>query len=588
MKHNIIRIALMLCAIALLYAVTLGAAQPVLADAGGIKTEKIEPALLAAMKANPRGQFKVIVHSGMPNMKGTSVPNGLPSFTPLINSKNAQDVKKALTQLNSQRAQWISDRIVSSGGISTNRLSIVGAVATKLSVDGITRLSRDPFVTRIQWDRPIPALGTPGELSLYAQIVRATNVWLQGDKGQGIGVAILDSGVSSHDDVNLPASRIVASVDFTGGTAPGDPGGHGTHVAGIVAGNGTDSAQAREGVAPGANIIDVRVIDSNGNATLSSVVGGIQWVINNRKTYNIRVMNLSLGAPSTVSYRDDVLASAVEMAWNSGIIVVAAAGNSGPTPGTIVTPGSDPFIITVGALDDNGTVATSDDTVAFFSSLGPTVDGLNKPDVVAPGRKIVSLRSVGSYLDNLLPERITENVYFRLSGTSMSAPVVAGTAALMLQKNPWLKPVQVKGLLMQTARPVGTIVNPNTTGAGMIDAYAAVNTALNINYSRVNRNYTPADSFAMSVYPLLKGMPLDGLWRDPNYKGRNWANITWDNITWDRTTWENITWDNITWDNLSWTNITWDNITWDSGTWDTTGGPSSGESIGWDSAKKID
>jgi serine protease AprX len=588
MKRHFIQITLMLCAIALLYAFTLGAVTPVLADAGGLQTAKIEPALLAAMKANPRGQFKVIVHSGMPNLKGTPVPNGLPDFKPLLNSKNAQDVKKAFTQLNSQRAQWISERIVSYGGMSTNRLNIVGGVAAKLSVDAITRLSRDPFVTRIQLDKVMKALGTPGDMSLYTQIVQATDVWAQGINGQGIGVAILDSGVSPHDDVNLPASRIVASVDFTGGTAPGDPGGHGTHVAGIVAGNGTDSAQEREGVAPGANIIDVRVIDSNGNATLSSVVGGIQWVINNRKTYNIRVMNLSLGAPSNGSYRDDVLASAVEMAWNNGIIVVAAAGNGGPTPGTIDSPGFDPFIITVGAVDDAGTVVTTDDTVASFSSLGPTVDGLHKPDVVAPGRKIVSLRSVGSYLDNLLPDRITDNVYFRLSGTSMSAPVVAGSAALMLQKNPGLKPVQVKGLLMQTARPVGTTVNPDTTGAGMINAYAATNTALASNYSRVNRGYTPADSFALAVYPLLKGMPLAGIWRNPNYKGINWANITWDNITWDRTTWENITWDNITWDNITWTNITWDNITWDAGTWDTAGGTGGSESVGWDSLKKID
>jgi serine protease AprX len=193
--------------------------------------------------------------------------------------------------------------------------------------------------------------------------------------------------------------------------------------------------------------------------------------------------------------------------------------------------------------------------------------------VVAPGRKIVSLRVPGIFLDLMLPDRVTDGAYFRLSGTSMAAPVVAGTAALMLQKRPGLSPDQIKYILKQTAHPVAAALNSNVAGAGLIDAYASANSTLSY---RANRGLTPSDAFCQAVYTTLKGMSLGGIWRDPYYKGINWANITWDNITWDRTTWENITWDNITWDNITWDNITWDNITWDSATWDS--------AAGWDSA----
>ncbi len=580
MKSQKLKIPLILCVLSAMFISTMTVAQPAIADQGGILTAKIDPALLSAMKANPRDNFPVIVQTTLPNLKGKTNSLGMPNLADI----GGGDEKKALREVNSQRTKWLADRIAKVGGIVRNHLPIVGGSSTRLSADAIGRLSREPFVSFIQLDRKMKPMGSPGELSLYTKIIHASDVWAQGINGQGISVAVLDSGVAAADDLSLPASRIVASVDFTGQPAPGDPGGHGTHVAGIIAGNGTDSAQARMGVAPAAKIVDVRVIQSDGTADLSSIIAGIQWVVQNRKTYNIRVMNLSFGADSTIPYRDDVLASTVEMAWANGIVVVTAAGNGGPNPGTVVTPGSDPFVITVGALDDNGTLATTDDSLAVFSSHGPTVDGFQKPDVLAPGRKIVSLRVPKSFLDILLPDRITDSNYFRLSGTSMSSPVVAGTAALILQKNPNLKPNQVKALLMQTAHKVSGATDPNSGGAGLIDAYLSVN---GIPSTNANRGITPADSFARATYPILKGIPLASLWRDPNYKGINWSNITWDNITWDRTTWENITWDNITWDNITWSNITWDNITWSNITWDTVS-PRAGSPASWTSVGQFD
>ncbi len=586
MKPQSIKLRLVLCGALILFAATLSTPMPILAQRGALQTAKIEPALLTALQANPRGEFAVIVQTNMPNLKDKPDVPGAPSIKDVRDAKGNYDPKKALKALNPQRARWAVDRIRAVAGKRVNQLTIIGGAAATLTADAIAKLSLDPFVSNIHLDKKMKVLGTPGEQSLYAQIVNAPSVWAEGFNGQGVAVAILDSGVAAHDDLALPASRIIASTDLvTTPAVSGDPGGHGTHVAGIVAGNGTDSAQAREGIAPGANIVNVRVIGSDGTASLSSVIGGIQWVIHNRKTYNIRVMNLSLGATAANLYRDDPLAAAVEMAWNSGIVVVAAAGNNMNVPGSIVTPGIDPFIITVGALDDAQTLATADDTVAFYSSIGPTLDGFHKPDLVAPGRKVVSLRVPSSFLDTLLPDRVTGASYFRLSGTSMSAPVVAGTTALMLQRNPGLKPNQVKYILIQTARPVALSPGVDSTGAGLVDAYAAVKSNLN---GKANLGLTPSDNFAKTVYPMLRGMPLTGMWRNLTYRGVNWVDITWDDITWDRTTWENLRWEDITWDNLTWSDITWDDVTWDSVVWDVGGSTGAADYGAWLALRPLD
>lgn len=592
MLRSTTKAAIIACAILILGAATLSMPMPVIADQGGLQTAKIDPALLKAMQANPRGEFNVIAQTNMPNLKDKPDIVGAPSLKDVRDSKgNAPrdakgnfDTKAALKLMNSQRTQWAFERMQSAAGksIKFRGLSIVGGGASKLNADGIAKLSRDPFISYILLDKPMKSLGNPGDLSLYDQIIHAPSVWAQGTNGRGIGVAVIDSGVAAHDDLGLPSSRIIASTDLvTGSSSPSDPGGHGTHVAGIVAGNGTDSARLREGVAPGANIINVRVIDDGGSTNLSTVIAGIQWAIQNRRTYNIRVINLSLGAEQSGSYRDDPLASAVEMAWSSGLVVVTAAGNNMNIPGSIVTPGADPFVITVGALDDNETLTTADDSIAFFSSFGPTFDGMHKPDIVAPGRKIVSLRVPGSTLDGMLPERITDTNYFRLSGTSMAAPVVAGTAALMLQRNPFLNPNQVKYILMHTTQPVLS-PNPDKTGAGLVDAYAAVNSRLT---TRANLGLTQADNFAKSVYPMLRGMPLTGMWRNPTYQGINWGDVTWDTLTWNRTAWENFQWEDVTWDTITWTDVTWDNVVWTSATWDSVPPTGGAESSKWLSSK---
>ncbi len=563
MTRQAFRVALTIFTLFILFAVTLQDGPLALADTGGIRKARIDPALLAAMRANPKGEFHVIVRTGAP------------------------DPKRVSPKANTQRAKDTADRLKLNSGKHINTLAIIGGASATLSRGAIDKLSRDPMVSAIDLDKPMKSMGSAtGPLqSLYTQIVRAPEVWAQGITGQGITVAVIDSGVAPVNDLGV-SSRIVASVDFTStDNSARDPGGHGTHVAGIVGGNGYDSGKAYEGIAPDAKLVNVRVIGSNGTTRMSTVVRGIQWVVQNRKAYAIRVMNLSLGGPATSSYRQDPLAAAVEIAWYSGIVVVSAAGNNGPTPGTIVSPASDPYVITVGASDDNNTLSIADDTIPYFSSRGPTLDGLHKPDLVAPGRKIISLRARSSFLDNALIERRMGNSYFRLTGTSMAAPIVAGVAALMLQSNPSLKPDQIKNILTQTARPL-SISNLDVTGAGLVDAYAAVNSPLR---SPANRGLRPSDEFCKAVYPILKGMPLNGVWRDPNYQSINWSNITWDNITWDNITWDNITWDNITWDNITWdTSGSWENVTWDNISWDSVSATGESDSVGWDGLIDLD
>ena len=345
--------------------------------------------------------------------------------------------------------------------------------------------------------------------------------------GTGVGVAVIDSGVNSVFDLTQSGasktSRIVYSQNFDpSANTTNDLYGHGTHVAGIIAGNGGSSSCGNcdvtfRGIAPNANIINLRALDQNGSATDSTVIAAIQQAIALKNQYNIGVINLSLGRGVFESYTLDPLDQAVEQAWNAGIVVVVAAGNYGRDNssnnsgyGTITAPGNDPYVITVGAMKTMETASRADDLIATYSSKGPTMlDHVVKPDLVAPGNLIASdLASTtdtlySAYPSNLIPiadyttsnNGNTSSTYYRLSGTSMAAPMVSGAVALLLQQNPSLTPDQVKARLMKTAYKVfpqystytDTSVTPNVTytdqydifavGAGYLDIAAALNNA---------------------------------------------------------------------------------------------------------------
>jgi len=330
--------------------------------------------------------------------------------------------------------------------------------------------------------------------------------------GTGVGVAVIDSGVADHADLHNAsgASRVVYSQSFVpGDTTTPDKFGHGTHVAGLIGGSGVSSGVANgylakyAGVAPNVNIINLRVLDQNGSGTDSQVIAAIQQAIALKNTYNIRVISMSLGRPVFESYTLDPVDQAVEAAWQAGIVVVVAGGNRGRdnsmgTHGfaTIGVPGNDPAVITVGATRTFNTATRVDDAIASYSSKGPTlVDHLVKPDIVAPGNRLVSLLASGSTLDKAnksleIGPAVGTPKYLRLSGTSMATPLVSGAIALMLQQNPALTPDQVKARLMKTAwkgfnQYTSSLDNFGTTysnqydiftyGAGYLDIDAALN-----------------------------------------------------------------------------------------------------------------
>ena len=298
----------------------------------------------------------------------------------------------------------------------------------------------------------------------YPKTVGADKLWAAGITGKGVGVAVIDSGISGDmpDFENADgSSRIAANVLANPGTTrPGDEIGHGTHVAGIIAGNSfnrprSDPAHgAYVGIAPEADLIAIKVADDDGYSTVLDVIGALEFAVEHKDALNIRVINLSVSSDTPASYLNDPLDAAVEFAWHAGIVVVAAAGNRGDAADAVqYAPGNDPYVISVGATDEVDTVDPSDDTLAAFSSRGITQDGFAKPDVLAPGAHMVAPLAMGSAFQSLCPHCVVGGSYMRMGGTSAAAPVVSGAAALLLQARPELNPDEVKALLTGAHQP---------------------------------------------------------------------------------------------------------------------------------------
>ena len=430
----------------------------------------------------------------------TSTANGLVDVIIQFNGTPSKDLMKQLGPYGQIKKQFKS----------------VNAINISLSLATIQSLQNNSSVKYISPNRAMK-----GSLDITTQTVNANLAWASGWDGTGVGVAVIDSGVASKADLMAKDginSRIVYSQSFVPGLDASDQYGHGTHVAGIIGANGSASTglgftRTLKGVAPNANLINLRVLDANGAASEDAVISAIDQAIALKNTYNIRVINLSLGHPIYESYMLDPMCQAVESAWQAGIVVVVAAGNYGRDNslntlgyGTIASPGNDPYAITVGAMNSHGTPYRTDDTIASYSSKGPTlIDHIVKPDLVAPGNGVVSLLAsptctLAGVSGTLIPQSYyqagavgTSSDYFSLSGTSMATPVVSGAVALMLQKDPSLTPDLVKARLMKTAWKAvplyssardlkkGLIYNNQSdifaVGAGELDVYAALNNA---------------------------------------------------------------------------------------------------------------
>ncbi|HEX8556934.1 MAG TPA: S8 family serine peptidase [Pyrinomonadaceae bacterium] len=445
---------------------------------------------------------------------------------------SAGELVRVLIQTKGRPSAAHDNAIASKGGSRGSAFEALDVVTALVPRGAVASLADREDVAYVSPDRLVTGAMAVTREATGAALAQAGVGKAPGVTGKGVGIAILDSGVStSHPDFQKNGkSRVAASVDFTGGgTAVSkksivlndgllmgdgvDREGHGTGVAGVAAGNGAASAgygESLAGIAPQASLLDLKVLDDHGVGTTSSVLGAVNWAIANQKRFNIRVMNLSLGAPVRESYHTDPLCKAVERAVLAGIVVVAAAGNDGrtdeiigsnpdgtplyrPAFGGIHSPGNSPYAITVGASDTRGTAARSDDRMAQFSSKGPTAfDHLAKPELVAPGRGVVAAMSQESPNSAAQrPDRVAQptganalrNAYYTYYGTSFAAPVVSGTVALMLEANRSLTPALVKAALVRTANALpGSLfaskgASALTQGAGQLNAAAAVELA---------------------------------------------------------------------------------------------------------------
>ena len=374
--------------------------------------------------------------------------------------------------------------LVAAAGGQVKRLHRSRWMTIRVPANALDGLANNPNVEFVATDAP---LASSMEVSRQTAGLPTPVMPESALKGAGVTIAEVDSGVAQHPEIQT----LVASVDLVGAYDPTfapagsiDPNGHGTHVAGIMVGNGSHSDDGRlAGVAPEASLVSLRVLDDTGRGSTSTMLAALQWVLEHKDQYGIRVLNLSLGHPIYEPMDVDPLVQAVDELWDAGVVVVCAAGNSGRDGhGTVTSPCNSRKVITVGALNDRRTEDLTDDTVTTYSSRGPTrLDLVAKPDLIAPGNRIISTRSAGSYLDQEFPgNRVAGDSsqpdvfeHFELSGTSMAAPFVSGAAALMIEQDPSLNPGTVKARLMLTARKAAE-GDPFATGAGLLDVEAAL------------------------------------------------------------------------------------------------------------------
>jgi serine protease AprX len=446
----------------------------------------------------------------------------------------------------------------------------------------------------------IPSVtGSPGDISNVADVTGATDYWRDGYFGQGVDVALLDSGVLPVEGLTAPNKLVIGpdlSREARAKSLRGlDTFGHGTHMAGIIAGldNGQsptsypDTTNHFVGMAPGARIVSIKLADAHGQTDVSQVVAGIAWVIDHAHDpgMNIRVLNLSFGTDPPKDNGLDPLSHAAEVAWARGIVVVVSAGNGTTSGGGLASPAIDPNVIAVGSLDTHGTTDPDDDTVASFSKRGNRGSGKRGPDIVAPGVSLVSLRAPGSYIDQTQSSARIGGRFFKGSGTSQSAAVVSGAVALMLSEQPQLTPDQVRSVLRRSARSLGSDVSDDAQGEGALDLSAAQDLA----DRAANR---PQDGHRSWGWGGPNGRRDsggdDGYWAGnpalgATWNGATWAGATWAGATWAGATWAGATWAGATWAGATWAGATWAGATWAGATWaDADWADDSWASAGWE------
>jgi serine protease AprX len=447
------------------------------------------------------------------------------------------------------------------------QLSLINGVAVTVPAAQLKKLQGIPGII-VTPDSTMQVAGGATTLS-------STQVWpyesgnaalWAGDLSTYVGktpaIAVVDSGVQQNrSDFG---NRLIASVNVStlaGNTSTDDQRGHGTFVAGIAAGAASDLA----GASPVAPIVSVKVMDQNGQAKTSDVITACQWILDNKAKYNIRVANFSLHSSYGTNFYRDPLDQAVEKLWFNNVVVVAAAGNygtaNGPS-GVKYSPGNDPFVITVGAVDLGNSLRANDDTVAPWSAWGYTYDGFYKPDISAPGRYMVGPIAPGSTLTSAKAGNMVGTDRIQLSGTSFAAPVVSGTVADMLARHPNWTPDQVKGALMRTARALH-IANPRSAGLGEITASRAVMTTVtpnpNAGLERFVSVLNGTPSFDAAGWSAAATASMS--WNSMSWADQSWSDMSWADQAWAAMSWADMSWSDMSWADMSWADMSWADVT---------------------------
>jgi serine protease AprX len=505
------------------------------------------------------------------------------------------------------------------GGTVTARLGIIHGFAATMSRAAIEALRADPTVVSVSPDAPLSpasdgydASGDVNSMASTTDYSGATAWWRAGYTGAGVDVVLIDTGVAPVDGLNA-ANKVVYGPDLSVESQASnltnlDTFGHGTFMAGLIAGHDAilqspydqAPASAYRGMAPDARIVSIKVGSADGGTDVSQVIAAIDWVVQHAHDpgFNMRVINLSYGTNSTQSYILDPLAYAAEVAWNNGIVVVAAGGNYGfqnhmNNAPALADPAYDPYLIAVGSTDPNGTATMSDDIVTDFSPW-PKRGATRGVDLVAPGSHLQGLRVANSYIDANYPGGRIDDRYFRGSGTSESAAIVSGAAALILQRYPNATPDRVKKLLTGTGFQI--CGKSQAIGGGELQLSKALTSGLpysvqawtpstglgSLELARGSDHLTadgvtltgeqdimgsPFDSAAMAALETLGKSWSGGVWNGKSWSGNSWSGNSWSGISWSGLSWSGKSWSSADWTSNSWSGKSWSTTDWSGKSW---------------------
>jgi serine protease AprX len=491
-------------------------------------------------------------------------PSGT-SLTELAASTPGQGVDVIVRFERGTSAAQGASIIRAAGGHVTRDLHIINGVGAELSAAAAADLAGKPGVSSVSLNGAVKpsAVDTSRLATAYQDSTLTTKFWSGGGSlGTGVGVAVVDTGIQG-DLPDFRVSRtdassrvIVDAVVNPDATTAGDKFGHGTHVAGLIAGNGLNRPTSDPlygkyiGMAPEANLINVKASDDEGNASTLDVIDGLQFVVDHKDELNIRVVNLSLNEAEPSSYKTSPLDAAAEAAWNAGIVVVAAAGNRGSASDAVdYAPGNDPFVITVGGIDDQGTGNVKDDTLASWSSRGVTRDGYSKPNFSAPGAHMVSTLAPESEIVSMCSTCVVSGQYFRMGGTSMATAVASGAVAALVAEHPDWTPNQVKSAIGSNLRYVsGTGYELNVDSAD----------------SSPKSKLSKSNDYEPNTY-------INSATGEIDYSRSSWSRSSWSRSSWSRSSWSRSSWSCSTCEDesnqvdpsrSSWSRSSWSRSSW--------------------------